>query len=186
MLNGDREEGKCKGETGWPDTRAEDLYKARDVARLVALLDHRSIRSGLCRHPPSQCIGSRIFMVINPVACRRGGAHQLIGCDSVLACFGTIGGALFGFDISSMSAWIGAPQYLKYFDSPDSNLQGGVRFSLIPCQYIPGLTVGRSRRPCRPVPLSAPSPPGLYVIMSVVAWCSSSPVVYGLSVRSCN
>lgn len=27
---------------------------------------------------------------------------------------------------SSMSAWIGTKQYLDYFNSPDSNLQGGV------------------------------------------------------------
>lgn len=44
----------------------------------------------------------------------------------VLAAFGTIGGALFGFDISSMSAWIGTPQYLDYFNSPGSTQQGGV------------------------------------------------------------
>lgn len=60
----------------------------------------------------------------------------------VLAAFGTIGGALFGFDIrygtrlallsadadppSSMSAWIGTQQYLEYFNHPDSSLQGGV------------------------------------------------------------
>jgi hypothetical protein len=43
-----------------------------------------------------------------------------------LAAFGTIGGALFGFDVSSMSAWIDRDQYLKYFDHPDSNTQGGV------------------------------------------------------------
>jgi hypothetical protein len=30
---------------------------------------------------------------------------------------------------SSMSAWIGSDQYLDYFNSPDSNLQGGVRYS---------------------------------------------------------
>lgn len=44
----------------------------------------------------------------------------------VLAAFGTIGGALFGFDISSMSAWIGTDQYTNYFNSPDSDLQGGI------------------------------------------------------------
>lgn len=44
----------------------------------------------------------------------------------MLAGFGTIGGALFGFDVSSMSAWIGTDQYLEYFNSPDSDLQGGV------------------------------------------------------------
>ncbi|PWW77662.1 putative MFS glucose transporter [Tuber magnatum] len=48
----------------------------------------------------------------------------------VLAAFGTIGGALFGFDISSMSAWIGAPQYLEYFNSPNSDLQGGITASM--------------------------------------------------------
>lgn len=45
-----------------------------------------------------------------------------------LAAFGTIGGALFGFDVSSMSAWIDQDQYLEYFDSPSSDLQGGVSF----------------------------------------------------------
>lgn len=44
----------------------------------------------------------------------------------VLAAFGTIGGALFGFDVSSMSAWIDQEQYLEYFNHPNSNLQGGV------------------------------------------------------------
>ena len=29
-----------------------------------------------------------------------------------------LGGSLFGFDISSMSAWIGTPQYTEYFNSP--------------------------------------------------------------------
>ena len=50
----------------------------------------------------------------------------------MLAAFGTIGGALFGFDISSMSAWIGAPQYLEYFNYPGSTQQGGVRTPLPP------------------------------------------------------
>ena len=44
----------------------------------------------------------------------------------VLAAFGTIGCALFGFDVSSMSAWIDQEQYLEYFNYPNSNLQGGV------------------------------------------------------------
>ncbi|KUL87618.1 hypothetical protein ZTR_05931 [Talaromyces verruculosus] len=48
----------------------------------------------------------------------------------VLAAFGTIGAALFGFDVSSMSAWIATPQYLDYFGSPDSNLQGGITASM--------------------------------------------------------
>lgn len=76
------------------------------------------------------CIASVIFMVrIMPylyyMSERNRNADSF--CSLVLAAFGTIGGALFGFDISSMSAWIGAEQYLEYFDHPDSDLQGGVR-----------------------------------------------------------
>ncbi|KAJ9250747.1 hypothetical protein DTO195F2_8036 [Paecilomyces variotii] len=63
----------------------------------------------------------------------------------VLAAFGTIGGALFGFDISSMSAWIGSKQYLDYFDNPDSNLQGGIgrRYSLMiaACIWVIGAAI---------------------------------------------
>ena len=37
---------------------------------------------------------------------------------------------LFGFDVSSMSAWIIADQYLDYFDHPGSSLQGGITASM--------------------------------------------------------
>lgn len=50
--------------------------------------------------------------------------------QSVLAAFGTIGGALFGFDVSSMSAFLATQQYLDYFNNPDSNLQGGITASM--------------------------------------------------------
>ncbi|KAH0605611.1 uncharacterized protein H6S33_004833 [Morchella sextelata] len=60
----------------------------------------------------------------------------------VLAAFGTIGGALFGFDISSMSAWIGAEQYLEYFDHPDSNLQGGITASMSAGSFVGALGAG--------------------------------------------
>lgn len=42
-----------------------------------------------------------------------------------LACVSTIGGMLFGFDISSISAIIVTPQYVKYFDNPSGLWQGG-------------------------------------------------------------
>lgn len=52
----------------------------------------------------------------------------------IIAAIAVIGGALFGFDISSMSAIISTPQYKCYFDqSPDgscigprSDVQGGI------------------------------------------------------------
>ncbi|PYH47020.1 sugar porter family MFS transporter [Aspergillus saccharolyticus JOP 1030-1] len=60
----------------------------------------------------------------------------------VLAAFGTIGGALFGFDVSSMSAWIGTDQYLDYFNYPDSNLQGGITASMSAGSFAGALAAG--------------------------------------------
>jgi len=60
----------------------------------------------------------------------------------VLASFGTIGGALFGFDISSMSAWIGTKQYNEYFNHPDSNLQGIITASMSAGSFFGALLAG--------------------------------------------
>lgn len=55
---------------------------------------------------------------------------------------GTLGGALFGFDVSSMSAWIGSKQYLEYFGHPDSNMQGGITASMSAGSFIGSLGAG--------------------------------------------
>jgi MFS family permease len=60
----------------------------------------------------------------------------------VLAAFGTIGGALFGFDISSMSAWIGSKQYLDYFHNPGSTLQGGITASMSAGSFVGAISAG--------------------------------------------
>ena len=60
----------------------------------------------------------------------------------VLAGYGTIGGALFGFDISSMSAWIGTDQYMEYFNHPNSNLQGGITASMSAGSFVGALAAG--------------------------------------------
>ncbi|KAJ2890551.1 sugar transporter [Zalerion maritima] len=59
-----------------------------------------------------------------------------------LAAFGTVGGMLFGFDISSMSAWIGSDQYLDYFNSPGSTEQGGITASMSAGSFIGALVAG--------------------------------------------
>ncbi|KXH31610.1 hypothetical protein CSAL01_04607 [Colletotrichum salicis] len=59
-----------------------------------------------------------------------------------LAAFGTIGGMLFGFDISSMSAWIGADSYKEYFDHPGSTLQGGITASMSGGSLVGALIAG--------------------------------------------
>ncbi|KAI5810679.1 general substrate transporter [Pyronema omphalodes] len=44
----------------------------------------------------------------------------------VISGFAAIGGALFGFDISSMSGVLGTEAYKKYFDNPLGSRQGGI------------------------------------------------------------
>ncbi|KAL5461178.1 hypothetical protein PMIN06_002366 [Paraphaeosphaeria minitans] len=60
----------------------------------------------------------------------------------VLAAFGTIGGALFGFDVSSMSAWLDTDQYLEYFNHPNSDLQGGITASMSGGSFIGAIAAG--------------------------------------------
>ncbi|KAL4782318.1 general substrate transporter [Aspergillus varians] len=60
----------------------------------------------------------------------------------VLAAFGTIGGALFGFDVSSMSAFLATDQYLEYFNHPDSDLQGGITASMSAGSFAGALAAG--------------------------------------------
>lgn len=49
---------------------------------------------------------------------------------------------LFGFDVSSMSAWIGADQYRFYFNDPDSNLQGAITASMSAGSLVGALVAG--------------------------------------------
>ncbi|KAF3761581.1 hypothetical protein M406DRAFT_50654 [Cryphonectria parasitica EP155] len=60
----------------------------------------------------------------------------------VLAAFGTIGGALFGFDVSSMSAWVGSDQYLDYFNNPGSLQQGGITASMSAGSFVGSICAG--------------------------------------------
>ncbi|KAG8204319.1 HGT1, partial [Candida africana] len=47
-----------------------------------------------------------------------------------IASISTIAGMMFGFDISSMSAFIGAEHYMKFFHSPGSDIQGFITSSM--------------------------------------------------------
>jgi len=60
----------------------------------------------------------------------------------VTAGIATIGGMLFGFDISSVSAFIGQPEYMKYFNSPDSLEQGGITASMAGGSFLGSLVAG--------------------------------------------
>lgn len=48
----------------------------------------------------------------------------------LVAAAATVGAMLFGFDISSMSAFVTTPQYLEYFNRPSSLLQGIITSSM--------------------------------------------------------
>ena len=59
-----------------------------------------------------------------------------------LAIVSTIGGMLFGFDISSLSAIVGTKQYTNYFNNPNGITQGGIGSSLAGGSVIGALMAG--------------------------------------------
>ncbi|KAI9813290.1 MAG: hypothetical protein M1827_004232 [Pycnora praestabilis] len=59
-----------------------------------------------------------------------------------LAIIATIGGMLFGFDISSMSAIIGTKQYIAYFDNPHGIIQGAIGSALAAGSVVGALMAG--------------------------------------------
>ncbi|MDI1487328.1 MAG: hypothetical protein OHK93_006597 [Ramalina farinacea] len=59
-----------------------------------------------------------------------------------LAIIATVGGMLFGFDISSMSAIIGTSQYVDYFNNPHGIVQGGIGAALAGGSVIGAIMAG--------------------------------------------
>lgn len=59
-----------------------------------------------------------------------------------LAIIATLGGMLFGFDISSVSLVIGTQQYLNFFNNPSGTLQGGINASLAGGSVIGAIFAG--------------------------------------------
>ncbi|KAK6592881.1 High-affinity glucose transporter 12 [Botrytis cinerea] len=59
-----------------------------------------------------------------------------------LASIATVGGMLFGFDISSMSAIIGTSQYIDYFNNPQGVVQGGIGSALAGGSVIGAIMAG--------------------------------------------
>lgn len=59
-----------------------------------------------------------------------------------VAIIATVGGMLFGFDISSMSAIIGTDQYIDYFDNPHGIIQGAIGSALAAGSVVGALFAG--------------------------------------------
>jgi MFS family permease len=59
-----------------------------------------------------------------------------------VALIATVGGMLFGFDISSMSAIIGTSQYLEYFNYPAGVRQGAIGSALAAGSILGALIAG--------------------------------------------
>ena len=59
-----------------------------------------------------------------------------------VAFIATVGGMLFGFDISSMSAIIGTDQYLIYFDYPAGLQQGAIGSALAAGSVVGSIIAG--------------------------------------------
>jgi len=73
-----------------------------------------------------------------------------VGNIYLIAAISIIGGGLFGFDISSMSAIIGTKQYKCYFDQsgdgsctgPKASVQGGITASMAGGSWLGALISG--------------------------------------------
>ncbi|KAF1817321.1 general substrate transporter [Eremomyces bilateralis CBS 781.70] len=59
-----------------------------------------------------------------------------------LACVATMGGMLFGFDISSMSAIVITPQYIDYFNNPHGVQQGAIGSALAAGSVLGSIIAG--------------------------------------------
>lgn len=59
-----------------------------------------------------------------------------------IAALATIGGMLFGFDISSVSAFTSEDPYRRYFNYPDSLTQGGITSSMPGGSFLGSLAAG--------------------------------------------
>lgn len=59
-----------------------------------------------------------------------------------LAIISTLGGMLFGFDISSIAAIVGTEQYIWYFNNPSGVTQGGIGSSLAAGSVVGALFAG--------------------------------------------
>jgi len=60
----------------------------------------------------------------------------------LVAIVATVGGMLFGFDISSVSAFVNQPAYRAYFHDPSSIAQGGITASMAGGSFLGSLVAG--------------------------------------------
>ncbi|KAF9017163.1 hypothetical protein BGZ52_005290, partial [Haplosporangium bisporale] len=68
--------------------------------------------------------------------------YSLLNNVYFLGGFATMGGMLFGFDISSMSGVVGTQRYQEYFNYPSSSLQGGIVASMAAGSFLGALLAG--------------------------------------------
>uniref|UniRef100_A0A060SYD6 ARAD1A15246p n=1 Tax=Blastobotrys adeninivorans TaxID=409370 RepID=A0A060SYD6_BLAAD len=60
----------------------------------------------------------------------------------VTACIATVGGMLFGFDISSVSSFLSQKYYVEYFNHPSTLTQGGITSAMAGGSFIGSLVAG--------------------------------------------
>ncbi|KAF9132728.1 hypothetical protein BGX30_012541 [Mortierella sp. GBA39] len=68
--------------------------------------------------------------------------YSLLNNVYFLGGFATMGGMLFGFDISSMSGVVGTQRYQDFFNHPSSSLQGGIVASMAAGSFFGALLAG--------------------------------------------
>ncbi|KAF9187158.1 hypothetical protein BGZ51_004287 [Haplosporangium sp. Z 767] len=70
------------------------------------------------------------------------GKYSITNNVYFLGGFATMGGMLFGFDISSMSGVVGTDRYQNYFNHPSSSVQGGIVASMAAGSFLGALMAG--------------------------------------------
>ncbi|KAF8957296.1 hypothetical protein BGZ46_002216 [Entomortierella lignicola] len=70
------------------------------------------------------------------------GKYSLMSNVYFLGGFATMGGMLFGFDISSMSGVVGTDRYQEYFNHPSSSQQGGIVAAMAAGSFVGALIAG--------------------------------------------
>lgn len=86
----------------------------------------RRALSGTSRAAGSRRWRRHDLLIDVALACPQQTAMAIDGPWELELTDGLLGGALFGFDISSMSGVLGTQAYMRFFDRPKSTRQGGI------------------------------------------------------------
>lgn len=107
----------------------------------------RRLASLLCDNPTRESrqdveVSKDQYVNVYPLPYTRNAYLMSIANTYFMAIIATVGGMLFGFDISSMSAIVITEQYIDYFGNPSGVTQGAIGSALAAGSVIGSLMAG--------------------------------------------